>query len=127
MTGRKFCTGSNDGGVKLRPTRSPGNQQDRNVVAENLRGTWKRVLDARSALHREHAGALAVGRSADAVGDANAYTFLAANNRSDSDLGAGIDERLAGITNQMFDALFLEDARNGIGDFHLVIPLYSAA
>jgi hypothetical protein len=24
VTGRKFCTGSNEGGVKLRPTRSPG-------------------------------------------------------------------------------------------------------
>ena len=65
-----------------------GNEQYRNVVAEHLRRAGEAVLDPGPALYREHAGALAVGGAADAVGDAYPDALLAAYDRPDADLGA---------------------------------------
>jgi hypothetical protein len=98
-----------------------GNEQYRNVIAEHLRCAGKAVLDPGAALHREHAGALAVAGAADAVGDADPDALLAAHDRPDADLGAGIDERLARIADQVLDPFSLENARDGLGNLHVAV------
>ncbi len=98
-----------------------GDQQHRDVVAEHLGNTGKGVLDARPALHREHAGALAVGRAADAVGDPDADALLPAYDRPDAGLGTEIDQGLARIADEMLDPFRLENARDGFGNFHVGI------
>ena len=104
-----------------------GDQQNRHVIAEHLGRAGKRVLDAGPALHRKHAGPLTIGRATDAVGDSDTHPFLPTNDRPDADLGAEIDQRLTRVANQVLDALFLEDARNRLGNLHVTISPYSAA
>ena len=99
-----------------------GNEQHRDIVAEDLGGAGKRVLDAGSALHRKHAGALAVGRAADAVGNADADALLTAHDRRDADRGAGVDQCLARIANEMFYSLGLKNTCDSLGNFHVATP-----
>jgi hypothetical protein len=82
-----------------------------------LRDPGERVLDARSALRCEDADRLAVRRAADTVGDPRADTLLAADDGTDAEFGAAVDQQVAGITDEMLDALGPQGTRDRLGYF----------
>ena len=64
-----------------------------------------RVFGAGAVLHGEYPHAVAVGRSAEPVGDADSDPFLAADYRAYSPLGRRFDNRCGGKTGKVLYAL----------------------
>src|SRR5262249_58932773 len=94
------------GGAEYRPDilsrqRQPGrNDQQRDVLGKGLGNARKGVLDARSGLGGEYAVALAALDTGIAVRQADADALLPAENRTDVERGAGLDQRIAGIAGE---------------------------
>src|SRR5262249_33071395 len=92
--------------------------QDRRRVAVGLRHAAEGVLGARPELHGEHADASARGHPTHGVGHVQAGSLLAHDDGANARLGRGLEDRVARVTDQVVDALALEDLRDGAGDLH---------
>src|SRR5262244_4551951 len=116
------------GGAEYRPDilsrqRQPGrNDQQRDVLGKGLGNAGKGVLDARSGLGGEYAVALAALDTGIAVRQADADALLPAENRTDVERGAGLDQRIAGIAGEKLRSLAPEDFGDDGGAIHGLVP-----
>jgi hypothetical protein len=78
----------------------------------------KSIFGAGTGLHGKDADTLAIGYPGEAVGDADADSFLAADDRFDAGRGGRFDQRVGGITGEKLHAFALEDFANRIDDSH---------
>src|SRR5499433_1558068 len=112
------------GGAEYRPDilprqRQPGrNHQQRDVLGKGLGDARKGVLDAGSGLGGENAVALAALDAGVAVRQADADALLPAQNRTDVERGAGLDQRVAGIAGEELRSLAPEDFGDYGGAVH---------
>ena len=83
--------------------------QQRDVLGERLGDAGECVLDAGARLGREHAVALAALDAGVAVGQAHADALLPAQDGTDVERGAGLDQRVARIAGEKLGALALEN------------------
>jgi hypothetical protein len=74
-----------------------GQQEQRRIVTVGLRHARKGILNPGSTLRREDADLLSVRRARDAIGNMNADAFLAADDRTNADLSARVDQKIAWI------------------------------
>src|SRR5262249_25639944 len=99
--------------------RQPGrNDQERDVLRKGLGDAGKGIRDAGSSLGGEYAVALTVLDTGIAVGQADADALLPAQNRTDVERGAGLDQRVAGIAREEFRSLAPEDFGDDGGAVH---------
>src|SRR5215510_6586286 len=116
------------GGAEYRPhvlsrQRQPGrNDQQRDVLGKGLGDARKGVLDAGSGLGGENAVALAALDAGVAVRQADADALLPAQNRTDVERGAGLDQRVAGIAREELRSLAPEDFGDDGGAIHGLVP-----
>ena len=98
-------------------------------VADRQQENWHRirigradagecVLGAGTRLHSEDADPLAVLHAGKSVGDADADTFLAADDRSDARGRRGFDHGVRRIAGEKLDAFALENFSDNIDDSH---------
>src|SRR5215831_17440011 len=112
------------GGAEYRPDilprqRQPGrNDQERDVLGKGLGNAGEGVLDAGSGLGGEYAVALAALDAGIAVRQADAHALLPAQDRTDVERGAGLDQRIAGITGEELRSLAPEDFGDDGGAVH---------
>jgi len=92
--------------------------EDRRRVGVGRRDAREGVLGARPVLHGEDAVPPAVRDPAEPVRDVNADALLAAEDRTDADGGARLDQDRRRVAAQEVDALSLEDLGDGIHDSH---------
>ncbi len=92
--------------------------QQRHVFRIGLGDAGEGVFDAGPVLGSEDAVLLAAADARIAVGHADADALLAAEDRPDVDLRAGVDQRVAGITGEEIGALALDDFSNDVGALH---------
>ena len=86
--------------------RQPGrNDQERDVFGKGLGDAGKGVFDAGPGLGGEYAVALAALDTGIAVREADADALLPAQNRTDVERGAGLDQRVAGIAGEELRSL----------------------
>src|SRR5262249_34438506 len=93
-------------------------EQHRRGVGVRGGDAGESVLGPGTVLHAESGERLAVLHPRIAVGDAHAYPLLAAEHGPDVGLGRGLDQRRRRIGAQDLGALNLENAGDGIDDFH---------
>jgi hypothetical protein len=99
--------------------RQPGrNDQERDVLGKGLGDAGKRVLDAGTGLGGEYAVALAMPDTGIAVRQANADALLPAQNRTDVERGAGLDQRITGIAGEELRSLAPKDFGDDGGAVH---------
>src|SRR5262249_6062441 len=99
--------------------RQPGrNDQERDVLGKGLSDAGKGVLDAGTGLGGEYAVALAAPDTGIAVRQANADALLPAENRTDVERGAGLDQRVAGIAGEELRSLAPKDFGDDGGAVH---------
>ena len=104
-----------------------GEEQYGDRVGEGLRDASEGVLGARAALHGEDADLPAVGYPAESVGHVYAGALLAADDRPDALLGAGLYQRLVGIAGHPLDALGLQYLRDDRVAVHVCAPCWCVA
>ena len=80
------------------------------------------VLDTRPGLCGEYAVALAALDAAIAVGDADADAFLPAQDRTNVERGAGLDDLIARIAGKELGTFALENFGNNFGAVHVRKP-----
>ena len=96
--------------------------EQRNRFAEGLGDAAIGVLRARAALHAEHAHPAALGEPRHGVGHVQADALLAHDDGADVDRGAGLDQMIDRIGEEILDAFLLQnfgDRRTGL---HLRSP-----
>ncbi len=101
--------------------------QQRDVLGERLGDAGECVLDAGSGLRREHAVALAALDAAVAVREPDADALLPAQDGTDVERGAGLDQRIARIAGEKLGALALENFGDDGGAVHEHVPPVMAA
>ena len=74
-----------------------GQQKNRNGIRVGRGDAGESVFGARAGLHGKDADALAVGDPGEAVGDADADSFLTANDGLDARRSSGFDQRVGWI------------------------------
>jgi hypothetical protein len=103
--------------------RQPGrNDQERDVLGKGLGDAGKGVFDAGPGLGGEYAVALAALDTGIAVRQADADALLPAQNRTDVERGAGLDQRVAGIAGEELRSLAPEDLGDDGGAIHGLVP-----
>jgi hypothetical protein len=108
------------GGDVLAFRRKAGrNHQHRHILGIGLRHAGEGILDPRPMLGGEDAVLLAGANAAEAVRHAHAHALLPAEDGTDVELGAGIDQRIARIAGEKLGPLALEDLCDDVGTFHL--------
>jgi hypothetical protein len=95
-----------------------GNHQERHILGIGLGDAGKGILDARPGLRGEYAVRFAAFDPRIAVSDADADALLPAQDRTDVDGGAGLDDRIAWVTRQEFGPLALENVGNHCSAIH---------
>ena len=88
-----------------------------------LRHAAERVLGPRPLLHGEDADAIAARDAAQRVRHMHAGAFLAHQDRLDAGLGRRLDQPVARIAAEIFEALALEDFGDGGVDLHFTASL----
>jgi hypothetical protein len=96
--------------------------QQRHRFAVGLGDAAVGVLRARAALHAEHAHLAALGQPRHGVGHVQADALLADDDRADVDRGAGLDQMVDRIGEEVFDAFLLENVGDRWPGLHLVLP-----
>ncbi len=86
----------------------------RHVLGKGLRDAGEGILDAGPGLGGEHAVALAAFDARIAVGDADADALLPAENRTNIERGARLDQGIARIAGEKLGSLALEDFGNDV-------------
>ena len=116
-----------EGRVAVLPVQRLAGRQDqhRHVLGIGLGDAGEGVLDAGSGLGREHPVAAAAVDPAVAVRQPDADPLLAAQDRADADLRAGLDQRVARVAGEEPGPLAPEDFRDGLGSVHAVLPVRS--
>ena len=127
--GRPFGDGPiNVGSAEHRPHVLPRQRQTcrddekGHVLGKGLRHAREGVLDARARLRSEDAVALAALDAGIAVRQADADALLPAQNRTDVERGAGLDQRVAGIAGEELRSLAPEDFGDDGGAIHGLVP-----
>src|SRR5262245_50237974 len=116
------------GGAEYRPDilsrqRQPGrNDQQRDVLGKGLGNAGKGVLDARSGLDGEYAVAPAALDAGIAVRQADADALLPAQDRTDVERGAGLDQGVARIAGEKLRSLAPKDFGDDGGAIHGLVP-----
>jgi len=99
--------------------RQPGrNDKERDVLGKGLGNARKGVLDAGTGLGGEYAVALAALDTGIAVRQADADALLPAQNRTDVERGAGLDQRVARIAGEELRSLAPKDFGDDGGAVH---------
>jgi hypothetical protein len=107
-------------GEDLGPVARVPERQEQHRGGVGVRGgdAGEGVLGAWPVLHAERGELLSVRHPRVAVGDAHADPLLAAEHRPDLGPGRGLDHRRGRVGAQELGALDLEDAGDGVDDFH---------
>jgi hypothetical protein len=108
--------------VLPRQRQSGGDDEQRNVLGKCLSNTGKRVLDAGAGLRGEHAVALAALDARIAVRQADADALLPAQDRTDVERRAGLDQRIARVAGEEICTLAPENFGDDRGSIHGVPP-----
>ena len=121
---RRVDLGRVEGRVAVLPGQRLAGRQDqhRHVLGIGLGDAGEGVLDAGAGLGGEHPVAAAAVDPAVAVGEPDADPLLAAQDRADADLRAGLDQRVAGIARQELRPLAPQDLGDRLRAVHHVLP-----
>ncbi len=96
--------------------------QQRHRLAERLGDAAIGVLRTRAALHAEHAHLAALGEPRHGVGHVQADALLADDDGADVDRGAGLDQMIDRIGEEIFDAFLLENVGDRWPGLHRRFP-----